>query len=138
MVLVDSSAWIEAARRNGDLACKVAIEALLDEDEAALTGPVRLEVLGGARPDDRKRLQGYLSLLPFFPVEEIDWQAAIGNGWTLRDRGLAIPWNDLLVATLALRLRFRVYARDRHFDDIGPVLGLDLYAPGPGGSFAPP
>jgi len=137
VVLVDSSAWIEAARKNGDLNCKVALETLLDEDEAAITGPVRLEVLGGARPADRKKLQAYLSLLPFFPIEETDWRSAVGNSWALRDRGLAIPWNDLLVATLGMRLKFRVYAMDRHFDDMAPILGLGLYRPGPGGSYSP-
>lgn len=49
MALVDSSVWIEAARRQGDLATKVALRALLDECEAALCSPVKLEVLGGAR-----------------------------------------------------------------------------------------
>ena len=57
MILVDSSIWIEAARRQGDLACKVALEAILEEYEAALCSPVKLEVLGGARKEERGRLQ---------------------------------------------------------------------------------
>ena len=46
MVLVDSSVWIEALRRRGDLATKVALEALLEVDGALVTGPILLEVLG--------------------------------------------------------------------------------------------
>jgi hypothetical protein len=32
----------------------------------------------------------------------------------------------------------RVHARDRHFDEMEPVLGIRLYRPGPGGRFSPP
>ena len=56
MVLVDSSVWIEAARRQGDLGCKVALESLLEEYEAAWCSPVRLEVMGGARKEERRGL----------------------------------------------------------------------------------
>ena len=136
MVLVDSSVWIEAAHREGDLACKVALEALLEEYEATLSSPVRLEVLGGARVKDRKRLDGYFAVLPYHPIEEQDWRASEKNSRALRAVGLTIPWNDILVASLALRLGCRVYARDRHFEEMEPVLGLDLYLPGPGGQFS--
>ena len=36
MALVDASVWIEWARRRGDLACRVGLEALLDTFEATL------------------------------------------------------------------------------------------------------
>jgi predicted nucleic acid-binding protein len=137
MVLVDSSVWIEAARKYGDLSCKVALEALLEEYEAALCAPVRLEVLGGARSKDRRRLMGYFDSLPYSPLEERDWNAAVLNNWSLRDAGLTIPWNDILVATLALRGNCRVYARDAHFNSMSGLLRLQLYEPGPGGTFSP-
>ncbi len=54
MVLVDSSVWIEAGRREGSLEHKVGLENLLASYEAAWCGPVKLEVLGGARIQYRK------------------------------------------------------------------------------------
>ena len=60
MVLVDSSVWIEALRRKGDLGVKVGLEALMEADGAVISGPVLLEVLGGSRPRDRTRLLGLL------------------------------------------------------------------------------
>ena len=57
--------------------------------------------------------------------------------WTLRDAGLSLPWNDILIAALALRKGLRVYARDVHFDAMERALGLRLYRLGPGGSYAP-
>lgn len=136
MVLVDSSIWIEAARREGDLLVKVSLEALLGEFEALLCPPVRLEVLGGARADTRKRLGAYFSVLPYLHVLEKDWQAAVAHAWKLRDRGLTAPWNDILIATLAVRANCRVYARDKHFEAMAPLLGFSLYRPGYGGSYS--
>ncbi|MBC8040902.1 MAG: VapC toxin family PIN domain ribonuclease, partial [Opitutaceae bacterium] len=63
MVLVDSSVWIEAARRQGDLATKVALRALLDEYEAAWCSPVKLEVLGGARREERRALETFFACI---------------------------------------------------------------------------
>jgi predicted nucleic acid-binding protein len=56
----------------------------------------------------------------------------------MRDAGLTVPWNDLLIATLAVRTGFRVFAKDKHFDAMAQVPGFTLYAPGYGGSYAPP
>lgn len=137
MVLVDSSVWIEAARRHGDLACKVGLESLLEEYEAAVTGPVLLEFLGGARRSERARLEEHLASVPYLPLAEADWGGAVRLAWTLRDAGRSLPWNDILLAALALRLGLRVYAKDAHFDAMEEALGLRLYKPGPGGSYSP-
>lgn len=137
MVLVDSSIWIEAARRTGDIAVKVALEGLLEEYEAALCPPVRLEVLGGAREKERQLLARAFGVLPWVEVTPTVWHRAVDHAWRLRDAGLMVPWNDLLVATLAVEQGCRIYAKDRHFDLMTPVLGLALYEPGYGGAFAP-
>jgi hypothetical protein len=36
-----------------------------------------------------------------------------------------------------VRLCCRVYAQDKHFDAMAPLLGFALYVPGYGGSFRP-
>lgn len=135
MVLVDSSAWIDALRRDGDIHTKLAIQGLLDEYEALLCAPVRLEVLGGARKEERRRLNEYLSILPYASMEEELWQQAIENAWRLRDQGITTPWNDILIATLAIEHEVRVYSLDKHFEMMQPALSLTLYEPGYGGKF---
>lgn len=137
MVIVDTSIWIEASRRNGDLACKIGLENLLEEYEAAWCSPVKLEFLGGARPQDRQKLAFCLACIPYRTIEERHWEGAKQHAWQLRDRGITLPWNDILIATLALDLDCRAYAKDQHFETMATQLGLRLYQPGYGGRFNP-
>ena len=136
MVLVDSSVWIEAARRDGSMNVKCGVEGLLEEFEATVCGIVLLEVLGGARDTERARMRSYFQVLPRLTTSEHVWDRATDEAAKLRDHGLTIPWSDVLVATMALSHDVRVYARDRHFELMAPLLGLQLYEPGYGGRYA--
>jgi predicted nucleic acid-binding protein len=135
MVLVDSSAWIESLRRNGDMRVKLAVEGLLDAYEAQWCAPVRLEVLGGARLEERAMLGAMFSVVPYRPSREDDWDRAVALAWRLRSRGLTVPWLDVLIASIAIHDSVRLYALDAHFKEIAQHSGLMLYRPGYGGSF---
>jgi predicted nucleic acid-binding protein len=137
MVIVDSSIWIEAARREGRLECKVGLEGLVDAMEAMFCGPIKLEVLGGARAQDRARLSAYFDCIPYREMTDAGWRFACECAWRLRDKGESIPWNDILIGSLALTWKCRVYAADRHFEVMRDILNLELYAPGYGGKFEP-
>jgi predicted nucleic acid-binding protein len=137
MVLVDSSVWIEAFRRKGRLDVKLAVESLLDAYEAMWCSPVRLEVLGGARLEERGRLGRHFSVVPYRSCTEADWDRAIALAWKLRDNGLTVPWLDVVIAALALHDDVRLYAIDAHFSRIAEITGLRLYVPGYSGMFVP-
>lgn len=137
MVLIDTSVWIEASRRDGELAYKVGLENLLEEYEAVWCSPVKLEFMGGARKEDRKRLEFWFECIPYREMKEPHWAAAKLNAWKLRDQGLSVPWNDILIATMAKEEDLRVYAKDKHFDRMAKILGIRLYAPGYGGRYEP-
>ena len=135
MVLVDSSAWIESLRRNGDMRVKLAVEGLLEAYEAQWCSPVRLEVLGGARLEERAHLGKRFSVIPFRVCREEDWDRAIALAWRLRTRGLTVPWLDILIAAIAIHDQVRLYTIDAHFQEIAKHSVLLLYRPGYGGSF---
>jgi predicted nucleic acid-binding protein len=137
MVLVDSSVWIEAARRDGSLEHKVGLEGLLDAAEAMFCGPTKLEVLGGARAQERKRMSSYFDCIPYRTVEDSAWEFAKECAWRLRDKGHSLPSMDILIGSLSLQWACRVYAKDQHFEIMGDVLGIRLYTPGSGGKFQP-
>lgn len=135
MVLVDSSVWIEAARRDGNLAAKVGLECLLQEYEATWCGPVRMEVLSGARTSERRVLAQHFECIPYQPMTDRAWELATQSCWRLRDKGHTLPWNDILIGSLAIHWECRVYALDKHFDVMKDILGLRLYIPDYGGKF---
>ena len=138
MVLVDSSVWIEALRRDGRLDVKLALENLLEEYEASWCGPVKLEVLGGARQQDRKTLEEQFSCIPYFPMTDAAWDAAKNLAWRLRDRGCTAPWNDILIASLSVKADCRIYAVDKHFELMYEAgAGIRLYRPGYSGKYEP-
>lgn len=137
MVIVDTSAWIEAHRRDGSPAVKLAVRGLLDEFEAALCGPVEMEYLGGAKPQERERLQAWCNVLPYIRNDQKLWRKAAMNFSLLKQKGVTAPWNDVLIATIALENGCRVYAVDKHFTAMAPLLGFHLYQPGYGGSYNP-
>jgi hypothetical protein len=137
MVLVDTSAWIELHRRDGNPAVKFAVRGLLDEFEATLCGPVEMEYLGGARPAERERLQAWCNILPYVRNDQKLWRKAAANFALLKQKGVTAPWNDVLIATIALEADCRVYAVDKHFAAMAPILSLRLYEPGYGGMFNP-
>jgi predicted nucleic acid-binding protein len=138
MVLVDSSVWIEALRRDGRLDVKLALEGLLEEYEASWCGPVKLEVLGGARPQERKALEEQFSYIPYFPMTDAAWDAAKNLAWRLRDQGCTAPWNDILIASLSVKAGCRIYAVDKHFNLMYEAgAGICLYEPGYGGKYDP-
>ncbi len=136
MVLVDSSAWIEGFRKSGSPGVKHALEGLLDAYEAQWCSPVRLEVLGGARRDERKFLGSCFSVIPYRPTKEDDWERAVALAWKLRGNGLNLPWPDVLIASIAIHDDVRLYAIDKHFEEISRLTTLSLYRPGYGGSFS--
>jgi predicted nucleic acid-binding protein len=138
MVFVDSSVWIEALRRDGRIDVKLALESLLEEYEAAWCGPVKLEVLGGARAQDRQKLEAHFSCIPYFPMTDAAWDSAKSLAWRLRDNGCTAPWNDILIASLSRQAECRIYAVDKHFNLMHQAgAGILLYEPGYGGRYEP-
>ena len=138
MVIVDSSVWIEALRRDGRLEVKLALENLLEEYEATWCGPVKLEVLGGARQQDRHTLETHFQCIPYFPMADASWEAAKDMAWRLRDRGCTVPWNDILIATLSVKADCRIYTVDKHFEMMHHAgAGIRLYRPGIAGTYNP-
>lgn len=136
MVLVDSNIWIRANQAKGDLMAKVALEALLEEGEAAFCGPVKLEVLGAMRRESRPRFDSYFSLVPYLTMTESTWDHAVTIGRVIADTPrLTLPWNDVLIAAIALRHDCRVYTLDEHFIPLARFAGVRLYTPGVGGTF---
>ncbi len=137
MVIIDTSAWVEFFRRDGDLHVKLGTKGLLDAYEGALCGPVEMEFMGGAGASEADRIRTWFDLIPYVRNDLKIWCEAAGNYRKLKAKGYTIPWNDILIATIAIRKSLRVYAKDKHFTTMAEVLGMSIYQPGYNGMYNP-
>jgi hypothetical protein len=128
LFLLDTSVWLEVLPPGrGNLALRERIDALLSADRVATTGMVRLELLGGARSQEEwDRLGRLLSALHHLPVTEEHWQEAARMGFQLRRQGVAVPFTDLLIGSVAILAGAILVHRDRHFDFIASHLSLKV------------
>lgn len=128
-VLPDTSAWIELRRRTGSPA-HLALRRLLRSDaEVAVTEPVVMEMLAGARSrseliDTRRLLLG----LPMLRVGGLDtYERAADIARICRLNGETIRCGfDCLVAAVAIREGVSVLHADRDFDAIARHTELRL------------
>jgi predicted nucleic acid-binding protein len=126
VLIVDSSVWIE------DLRSPVgAFPAFADlkrdrADDLAVTEPVLMEVLAGARQYDLVRAR--LSALPVRgvdPLRDFDTAAALYRSARRQGRTLS-SLTDCLIAAVALRLGDAVVHRDEDFEVLARLSGLEV------------
>ena len=121
MILIDSSAWIEFLRATGS-PVHIRLRAGLDRgEELAITDPVVMEILAGARDDrDHDKLRRLLYGCTLLAIEgPADYEQAAevyrvcrANGETLR------RLIDCLIAAVAIRAGVRLLHTDTDFDTI--------------------
>jgi predicted nucleic acid-binding protein len=126
MILIDTSAWIDFLRRQGDPVIKSRVAAYVEMGDAAYCGPIEFELLAGARPREVKDVQaglGFSTLLDFPPA---CWQRAAGMQKMLRSKGVTVPRDDVFVAAAALHHGVPVFSHDPHFPLMRDKGGMDL------------
>lgn len=129
MILVDTSAWVEYDRATGS-AAHVRLRDLVGEGgEIAVTQPVIMEVVAGARSDRQerqlRRLLNRFSLLPFDAISDFDSAARIY--WRCRQQGVTPRGMiDCMIAAVAFRNGASILAHDADLSRVAIVLGLKL------------
>ncbi|MGO8961829.1 MAG: PIN domain nuclease [Streptosporangiaceae bacterium] len=129
MILADTSAWVEFDRATGSDADLRLSELIATETPVAVTEPVIMEVLAGARSDareaDLRRLLQRFHLYQFDAVSDFDSAARIYRRCRhagITPRGLV----DCMVAAVAWRHRATLLACDRDLENVARVIGIDL------------
>jgi len=132
MILVDTSAWIEYDRRTGSLVDNRLVELITSDGAIAVTEPILMETLAGARDDraadDLRRLLTSFGWVTADSSADFEgaarvYRACRGEGVT--PRGLI----DCMVAAIALRTGSRVLSADRDFARIAEVVPLQIELP---------
>jgi predicted nucleic acid-binding protein len=129
VILADTSAWVEYDRATGSPVDTRLSELISASDHIAVTEPVMMGVLAGARDEERvsdlRRLLLRFHLLRFDPVADFEGAARIyrrcrSSGIT--PRGML----DCMIATVALRTGATLLAHDTDMTHIAGIVGIDL------------
>ena len=126
MVVVDTSVWIEYLDQPASPE-KSAVDALIDEDRAALVGIVLAELLQGCRTSkETDTILWHAKGLAFLEMNFATWKRTGDLSSRVRRQGITIPLSDLIIAALALEHNCPVFTLDTQFRQIP---GVKLYRP---------
>ena len=132
MILADTSAWVEYDRATGSAVDLRLTGLIAAEGPVAVTEPVIMEVLAGARSDareaDLRRLLLRFHLYQFDPAADFDGAARIYR--RCRQAGVA-PRGllDCMIAAVAWRHRATLLTCDADLDRVARVIGIHLDEP---------
>lgn len=131
MILADTSAWVEYDRETGSSVDRRLAELIETDGAVAVTEPVVMEVLAGARDDrreaDLRRLLLRFELLPFDPVSDFDGAVRIYRRCRaagVTPRGMV----DCMIAAVAWRREATLLAHDGDMGRVARVVGIQVDA----------
>jgi predicted nucleic acid-binding protein len=129
VILADTSAWVEYDRATGSAVDQRLTELIRAEGPLAVTEPVLMEVMAGARDDQRERALRRLllrfDLLRFDTAADFDAAARIYRRCRragVTPRGMV----DCLIASVARRHEATLLAQDADISRIARVVGIEL------------
>lgn len=128
LILPDTSCWIEFFRPRGDALVRSQLLNWLAADYLAICGPVRAEVLRGARKTEAPRITDAFAALPYLETADGDWSTVEQKARSLADEGHNMPLLDLLIAALACRHGAVLAHKDAHFQTIAQMLPVHLHS----------
>ena len=100
--LIDTSAWIETFRSDGDARMRSVVTDLTEAQSAVLCDMVLLELWNGARGvSEAKALRRLERDVETVPTTSAVWLAASELSRTCRQKGVSVPASDLLIAACA-------------------------------------
>ena len=129
MILADTSAWVEYDRATGSAVDLRLTELIAADGPIAVTEPVIMEVLAGARTEareaDLRRLLLRFHLYQFDPAADFEGAARIYRRCRqagITPRGLV----DCLIAAVARRHEATLLACDIDLDRVARLIGVEL------------
>ncbi len=129
MILADTSAWVEYDRASESPAERRLSELIAGEGPVAISEPIVMEVIAGARTAEReadlRRLLLRFHLLPFDPAADFDGAATIYRQCRrvgVTPRGLM----DCMIAAVAHRHGATLLAHDADLTRVANVIGIEI------------
>jgi predicted nucleic acid-binding protein len=129
IILADTSAWVDYDRASGSRVDQRLDELIRADGPLVVTEPVIMEVVAGARTDEReadlRRLMLRFSLLGFDAAVDFDAAARIYRRCRkvgVTPRGMI----DCMIASVAQRYGATLLAADADLSRVAEVVGIDM------------
>lgn len=118
MILVDTNIIIDFLDNPTDEAKKI-----FEDNEIATCGVIKTELLRGSNSDEQfSQIEKALRDFKYLAFSENDWISLSKLFITLRKNGLAVPFQDAVIAYLAIKNNCEVWTNDKHFKLMQVVL----------------
>ncbi len=118
MILADTSVVIDYER-----APTPRLQQIIHNHQVTICGVTVAEVYAGAKTAAQlSHLATVLGNFGSVPIPESIWDKLGRNLFELRIHGIAVPFTDALIATLAIENDLEVWTHDKHFAMIQGVL----------------
>ena len=118
MILVDTNIIIDFWDAPTERARKI-----FEQNEIAVCGVIKTELLRGSNSEKQFSLmEAALKDFSYLPFAENDWLPLAKQFITLRQNGLAVPFQDAMIAYLSIKNDCEVWTNDKHFRLMQTVL----------------
>ena len=126
MILADTNIIIDFLNKPA-----VAAEKIFSENDIAICGVIKTELLRGSQSaDDFAQIQTSLADFYYLNFAENDWVALAKQFITLKKHGLVVPFQDAMIAFLAIKYDCEVWTNDKHFKLMQTAIPqLKLFSP---------
>jgi predicted nucleic acid-binding protein len=117
MILIDTSVWLFALRKDFHPAIKERVEKMLVTDKVAINGIIQMELLEGAKSQkEYDRLFQRLDSLYHIEADRSLWNSSSKLAFELKQKGITVPYADIFIASSALKEDALLVHADSHFD----------------------
>ena len=130
-VLVDTVIWSLALRRTRRPESSAVLEelaALVEDQRAAMIGPIRQELLSGIRESAQyESLREHLRAFPDAEITSADYEEAAAFFNRCRKKGVQGSNTDFLICAVAARNDFAIFTADEDFRRFAKILPVTLH-----------
>ena len=118
MILADTNIIIDFWDKPNDESAKI-----FEDNEIATCGVIKTELLRGSNSEKQfSQIEEALNDFTYFSFSEKDWISLSKLFITLKKNGLAVPFQDAMIAYLAIKHDCEVWTNDKHFKLMQVVL----------------
>lgn len=116
-VIIDTSAWIESFRPDGEKALGALVRDFILRVKILIPGIIIAELLRGTKnKKEYQHLDDLLKGLEYLPVSDDYWRRLSQFSFELFRKGVTVPLTDTYIALLGIENNTPILHRDKHFD----------------------